>query len=259
MKTIVLCATQRSGSTLVCGDMRATGVLGMPEEYFIGWRPDQQGRDWAAELDQVLLKAATPNGVSSFKIMANQLLHVEKCLNPATNLRAPLCKAFQQAFRNAVWVWIEREDKLNQAISSAISEQTGVNHAVGSGERDYFPGNLMVGYKENYNKDAKFDFDLVHRTMMRFVNENLLWDRFFHTHHINPIRLRYNEFVENRDAYLAALAKAAGVELPAEIAPRKLMRLANKVNEEWRQRYISTQVNKTCDNYLAALERMAAK
>jgi LPS sulfotransferase NodH len=38
MTEIILCATQRCGSTMVIEDMRNTGVLGMPEEASDGSR-----------------------------------------------------------------------------------------------------------------------------------------------------------------------------------------------------------------------------
>ena len=34
MSSLIVCATQRSGSTLLCELLKATGVAGIPNEYF---------------------------------------------------------------------------------------------------------------------------------------------------------------------------------------------------------------------------------
>jgi len=43
-RSYVLCGTPRTGSTLLCGLLRSTGVLGRPESYFR--EPDEVA--WAA-------------------------------------------------------------------------------------------------------------------------------------------------------------------------------------------------------------------
>ncbi|WP_425458917.1 Stf0 family sulfotransferase [Eilatimonas milleporae] len=54
VKKIVLCATPRSGSTMICADMAATGVLGNPREHFINWAPSRQDIDWKERLNTTI-------------------------------------------------------------------------------------------------------------------------------------------------------------------------------------------------------------
>jgi len=88
-KLIVICATQRCGSTMVVEDMRATGVLGVPEEYFIPWKTSNEDIDWSQQLRQIEKKSSTDNGVAAVKIMANQLLDIENCLRDSWDDETP--------------------------------------------------------------------------------------------------------------------------------------------------------------------------
>jgi len=68
---IILCATQRCGSTLIVEDMRNCKELGNPEEYFIPWNNPASHSSWKQSYLPICKKAKGVNGVSSVKIMAN--------------------------------------------------------------------------------------------------------------------------------------------------------------------------------------------
>jgi trehalose 2-sulfotransferase len=66
-KSYVVCATPRSGSTLLCALLAGTGVAGRPEEYFeCLWRTGtpRQPREYFADVDDpgllALLAPASP-------------------------------------------------------------------------------------------------------------------------------------------------------------------------------------------------------
>src|SRR6202050_1088407 len=99
----LVCATQRSGSTLLCEFLRATDVAGVPDEYFerlrgtglprqprqyfedpsvqdiaAGLLPTRPGRperagEFEPWLHYVLQRGTTPNGVFGAKMMWNYL------------------------------------------------------------------------------------------------------------------------------------------------------------------------------------------
>lgn len=43
--TILLCATQRCGSTMIVEDMRNSEVLGAPREHFLPWAAAKEDKD----------------------------------------------------------------------------------------------------------------------------------------------------------------------------------------------------------------------
>lgn len=242
-KNIILCATQRCGSTMICEDMWNTGVLGRPEEYFIPWDPARTDVNWAEAWQSIGRRAASPNGVWAIKVMANQLPLVEGCIQqfqPPGELlgQASLYPAFRQLFKDALWVFIVRDDLVGQAISQVISRQTGVNHATAKADDEHFAGNLMRGYQGEYNAKVQFNHHALKRRMWAVTRENAIWRAFFKQHGIKPLTLRYEDVVNDFPGYLHALAGHAGLPLEASPPPRKLVQLANQVNKEWRDRLI---------------------
>lgn len=155
---IVLCATQRCGSTLIVEDMRNTEVLGQPKEWFLSWSRPMKETDWSKSFQNVCAKAKGANDVSAVKIMTDQLFSIEKRL--ATFVQcdgAGDFPHFYEAFRTAQWVFLTRSDIVEQAVSRIMSRQTGINHATGKVEDQHFAGNLAKGYDPNYNTNAVID------------------------------------------------------------------------------------------------------
>ena len=69
---IVVCGTQRCGSTMVCEDLHLTGVLGRPEEYFLILDPtkgDVSQQDFA-----MLKKELDRQRIFGVKLMGNQFV-----------------------------------------------------------------------------------------------------------------------------------------------------------------------------------------
>ncbi|WCL55125.1 Stf0 family sulfotransferase [Gimibacter soli] len=240
-KKIILCATQRCGSTMICEDMRNAGVLGQPEEYFLPWNPAKSDANWPQSLGGIIKRATSENGVFAVKLMANQIGKVDACLAGLEG--APVHtdgKAFphvQAMFGDAVWVWLRRDDLVRQAISREMATQTGVNHATAKADDKHFAGNLMKGYKADYNQQARFNEHALAAKITAIVEENLLWQRFFHDWGIEPLTLHYEENCKDFPGYLQRLAAFAGIELAGEFAERKMVRLSNARNDEWFEAY----------------------
>jgi trehalose 2-sulfotransferase len=137
----LVCATERSGSTLLCELLGATGIAVRPEEYFEYL--DATGRvrqpreyfdadtdaeildllpallpplapgDWEARLADALLRGTTPNGVFGTKMMWAYLPDFLAHAEPEQALGGELH-----------WIHVGREDKLAQAISLWRAVQT---------------------------------------------------------------------------------------------------------------------------------------
>src|SRR5829696_8149855 len=145
----LVCATPRSGSTLLCRALGATGVAGRPEEYFEA-RPDTGrpaaprdyfrdaegidlddlvGRDqpppeapdysslagvadYSEHIARSLERGTTENGVFAAKIMWG---HVA-CFADLAGGKPP--ELFEQAFcAPPRYVWVSRRDRVRQAVS----------------------------------------------------------------------------------------------------------------------------------------------
>lgn len=238
-KKIVLCATQRCGSTLLCEDMRNTQVLGYPEEYYIPWDVLKPNKNWERNFKNQNRNRVTENGVFSAKVMLNYLPRMNKCFETfaKSDNDEKLFGGFYKAFENATWVYVYRENTAKQAISRLISKQTGINHATKSKDDDHFAGNLMKGYDEKYNQDVKYSFDALQRNMDDISRENILWRRFFDDWGIKPLVLKYEDVVKSFPEHLRAIAAAADIELSEPFVERKMVKLSNQVNKEWYRRF----------------------
>lgn len=239
MREIVLCATQRCGSTMIVEDMRNTGVLGKPEEYFIPWDPEKTDVDWKATLESVRQRGRSDNGVMSVKVMANQLAGIEACLREFVKPRpGPLFFRFHHVFRDAAWVFISRRDVVAQAVSRLMARQTGINHAT-QGE-DHFAGNLLKGGDlAGYNAKAVYDFDAIRTECTSIVLENLAWRRFFEAFSIEPVEVEYEDAAtDTAMRHLDRIARAAEVgETEVEKGDRRIVKIGNARNQEFVDRF----------------------
>jgi len=113
----VLCATQRTGSTLICEVLENLDLLQFPENFYEALHSTHKEEDLYKNtpLEEYLstwLEEFNIDGVSGFKIMASHLIeHV---------LRAPGItpqNAISLFPENTYFIWIKRRDKLRQAVS----------------------------------------------------------------------------------------------------------------------------------------------
>lgn len=238
---IVICATQRCGSTLFIEDMRNAGVFGTPEEWFIPWDENRNGVDWQDELSKVYGRCTGANGIRSVKIMASQLSAVDKCISTfAPHSDEGMFSSFANKFKDAVWVWVTRQDIVLQGISRLMAEQTRVYHATGSVKDTHFAGNLKRGYDTKYNELAEYDYDKILAKSCSIVLENLAWRRFFETHNITPLCFEYeNVIVDKEISHLDSIAHALNLSDSFEKEPRKMVKLANALNDQWSDRFFA--------------------
>ena len=237
MTDIILCATQRCGSTMIVEDMRNTGVLGMPEEWFIPWQQDRPNENLTAALASIRRRASSDNGLCAIKVMANQLHGIENNLKTVIKPPpGPMFFRFHKVFEKAVWVWLRREDIVAQAVSRIMAQQTGINHAT-DGDA-HFAGKLLVGYHEDYNDQARYNYDAILRECTSITLENLTWRRFFENFGITPLQFTYEDVATDHTLeHLDLMAAAAGIDGAVTKQPRKLVKVGNARNDDFLKRF----------------------
>ena len=123
----LVCTTPRSGSTLVCQALKATGVAGRPEEYFEAlrktglWSRTAYDRylEWAMEV------GTTPNGVFAAKLMWGYFGDFIGLLRNVPRFRElRLAELLPADFPEVTFVRIVRANKIRQAVSLAADPQT---------------------------------------------------------------------------------------------------------------------------------------
>ncbi|XDA96660.1 Stf0 family sulfotransferase [Sulfitobacter sp. LCG007] len=245
MKSYILCATPRSGSTMLCDLLSATGVAGVPDSYFMrapgpewaaAWRlPDEDGRGTAeharAYLDAAIASGTGSTGVFGLRLMQESLDDLRELID----LRVPGCPddrtRLEAVFGEVTCLHLSRTDKLAQAVSRVRAEQTGLWHAAPDGteiERLAPPA------------EPEYDRPRIAARLAGIEAQDRAWDNWFTREGIEPLRLRYEDLAADPASVLRRICDRLGVALPADhrIAPGTA-RLADETSARWMRRFRS--------------------
>jgi trehalose 2-sulfotransferase len=199
----VVCTSPRSGSTLLCKLLAATGVAGNPDSYFhsrsiSGWLEDLGlVRDPSAperELLEAIFRAAIrkgtlDTGIFGLRLQGHSFDFFIKKLFVLYPGHSSNVERFKAAFGRTLFVHLTRRDKVAQAISYVKARQTGLWHAAPDGtelERLSPPQELAYNASEIR---ARFEEVMAH-------DQN--WENWFAASKIDPLRISYEELSVNR-------------------------------------------------------------
>jgi LPS sulfotransferase NodH len=271
MLSYLVCATPRSGSTLLCRTLDQTGVAGHPEEYFealhrsglprrpheyfeadrhaniverLAFRemPDGMAKPnplWHPDTyDQYLAWAleqgTTPNGVFGAKLMWGYLGDFAQLLRGIDGMaERPLPELLARAFPGLRYIQITRENKIRQAVSLWKAVQTQ------SWKREPRETQRPV--------ELVFSFRAINYLVRLLTAHDASWDAYFLGLGYEPLKVTYEELAESTDAVIRRVLEHLGIPAPAEleIESPELSVQADEVSEEWVRRV---------DEHLRALE-----
>jgi LPS sulfotransferase NodH len=234
----LICATPRTGSSLLCGLLDSTGVAGHPESYFRA--PDEQ--EWAdrwgiagpsdsafsyADYVQAAIVAGrTGNGVFAARIMWGTLDEVVAKLVPFhPDLAGSEIGILNRAFGRTCFVHLWRADVVAQAVSLLRAEQTNVWFETGQG-------------RQEPEREPQFDFNQIRERVHLIEKHNAAWQQWFAAHHVRPYWVRYEDLDADPVSVARGVLGFLGLELPAgsRIAVQH-RRLADELNAQWINRY----------------------
>lgn len=251
----LVCATQRSGSTLLCELLKGTEVAGVPDEFFEGLRstglprqprqyfedaevadiaerlpaldpgrPEQPG-EFEGWFRYVLQRGTTSNGVFGAKMMWNYFDDFRERIAELPGVSGlTFTQALDEVFPNLRIIFVRRRDKVSQAVSlwKAIQTQQW------RGEIDDPDAPIMAGY--DY-RALKHLVDELHRWDAR-------WEDWFHATGREPIRVIYEEFAGTRAATIGRVLDALGVDPPEPDSERGPMtRQSDDLSRDWVTRF----------------------
>lgn len=218
-KNYIICYAPRSGSWLLCDLLRASGVMGVPAEYFnmdYG-APELAKRLGATETDaipfQEYLEAlkkhrTTPNGVFGFKVEPGQM--------------DPLIKSGAMAthFPGLKFVFLTRRDVVAQGVSYEIAKQT--RQWVVSPTR----------------REAVFDEAKIRNSIDFITRLVAAWEKFFSDNNMEPYRVDYETLIVEPHRICSEICDLVGVDTDHQFAIEEsgLERQANTLNDDWIRR-----------------------
>jgi LPS sulfotransferase NodH len=261
-RSYLVCATQRSGSTLLCQLLDDTGVAGHPEEYFeamrdtgvpphpgdyLEWLPrtgagirddpspsaapsysSLQGlSDYREHLERTFTSGTTANGVFGAKLMFNQLPELHALAGELDEYAGvDVARLLSALFGEPAYIWVSRQDKVRQAASMwrALQSRHWRSGAGDGNEPDGEPG-----------REAVYRYEGIDHLVRRFETEDRAWGEFFAAQGIPALAVSYeNDLVRDRQGTVATVLRHIGVSMPdGWHAAEPLARQADARTEEW--------------------------
>jgi LPS sulfotransferase NodH len=261
----LVCATPRSGSTLLCHLLDRTGVAGRPAEYFealqhsglprrpaeyfdrdrhaniverlafrempaAGSRPTPNPLWDPATYDRYLAWAleqgTTPNGIFGAKLMWGYLGDFAQLLRGIEPLAAlPVPELFSAVFPDLRYVQITRTDKVRQAVSLWKAVQTQ------AWRQD--AGGAPAG-----DVELEFSFRAINYLVRLLTAHDASWDAYFLGLGHTPLKVTYEELAEHPAPVVRRVLDHLGIDAPEPLdlgAPR-LEAQADELSEEWVRR-----------------------
>lgn len=235
----LICATPRTGSSLLCGLLASTAVAGHPESYFRP--PDEQswaqrwgiarsadgGFSYADYVRSALGAGRTRNGVFAARIMSGTMTELTGHLGAIyPDLAGADMDLLNRAFGATRFVYLWRDDVLAQAVSWLRAEQTGVWFQTAQPER------------RQPAREPHFDLDRIQHLVHLIGAHNAAWREWFDSAGIEPHPVRYERLAADpagvaRDVLgFLGLRNLAGREIRVQHR-----RLADELSADWIHRY----------------------
>jgi LPS sulfotransferase NodH len=228
-----VCATPRTGSSLLLGLLTSTGLAGRPESYFREpdeqqWAdrwgiagPDDPAFDYATFVRAARRAGTTPNGVFGAKLMWGTLDAVVAKLAPEA-AGADLA-VLGSAFGTIRFVYLHREDALAQAVSWLRAEQTGTWRA---------------GDPDGTHGEPCYDAAGITALLGTIAEHNAAWRAWFDRYGVTPYEITYERLTADLTGVTRAVLTYLGLDPDAarRIEPRH-RRQADALNDDWAARY----------------------
>jgi trehalose 2-sulfotransferase len=264
----LVCATPRSGSTLLCDGLESTGVAGRPREYFeelketgvprrpreYFWglrspevirllpqdsqldrsseqRPTWDRDEYARHLDASLREGTTPNGVFGAKLMWNYFSDFLELMRGIPRFGGMGDGSLlNAAFPELRYVFISRSDKVRQAVSLWRALQTWVwRNREETAADEPMPEHRSV-----------YSFDAIDHLLDQLRRHEDAWRGFFFRIGQRPLPLFYEDVAGDLEGSVARVLNALEIERPEGSGPvrQALTRQSDELSESWVQSYL---------------------
>lgn len=228
----LICATPRSGSTLLCEALRNTGLAGNPDEYFGPMHVARWSAKWGDLTEQGYFQRALEqgrgaNGVWGAKVMRlywQDFMAMLQKISQTPDLSD--AELLETLFPGLKYLFITRRNKVRQAVSWLKFVQGSAWFWT---ETD--PERLdQVEFKPNVIDDF----------LRQTAIHESAWMEFFAQTGAQPYTVVYEEFVELYEETAAGILDYLEIDRPSSLTfgARRLKKQADALSDEWVQRYL---------------------
>lgn len=230
-KSYVVASSYRCGSTFLCSSLWKTGVLGAPTEY-LNIDPGNAAIPAPNEPGRLMVRfgAATPeqyfakllqhrtgrNGIFGIKAHGH---HFEAAL--------VWCPSMLEILAPVTFIYINRRDKVAQAISMAKAMQT----------------NAWISFDQVTGKNTRYDPDFIEQCRNEIEQQRLNWWRWFEASGVTPFVVTYEDMVAEKDAVVRNIVELLEVQndVAEKIDLPDVEKQGDEINAEWASRFARDQ------------------
>ncbi|WP_181820837.1 MULTISPECIES: Stf0 family sulfotransferase [Rhodobacterales] len=235
-----LCTMPRSGSTLLCDLLTQTGIAGRPNSFF---RPQSMGdfaNDWGippqtidgfdqSYIDTVRNRGAAETGCFGMRIMWANMPLLTARLSQLFRSTADDHALLQAAFGPLKFIHLARADKVAEAVSLDIAEQSGLWHRNADGTERERTAEAAEPIYDTARIQAAYD---------EVTDGQRAWNAWFTQQSITPLRVSYEALAAQPAPQLRRILSFVGVEPDkANNATAQTAVLSSKRNRLWAARF----------------------
>jgi LPS sulfotransferase NodH len=240
MASLILCATPRSGSTLLCDLLAATGLAGRPDSFYrrqdigywaarLGVAPGEGAAFERAYLEAVRQHGTGDTGMFALRLMWPSLPELSARLGQLFPGLPDDAARFERAFGPPLYLHLSRRNKVAQAVSRLKAEQTGLWHLAADGserERTAPP------------QAPRYDGDRLAAFVAEAEAADTAWAAWFAQQSITPLRLHYEDVsADPRTAVATILSTLGRNPEAARTAEVQTTRMADAESLAWVARF----------------------
>lgn len=241
-QSYVICTSPRSGSTLLCRLLTATGVAGRPASLFhepslddwykrfgLTRTPDHNEREALAALFVAALdKGRGGTDLFGLRLQRHSFAFFSEKLAVLHPDPPDDAARLEAAFGPTLFIHLTRLDKICQAVSYVKAQQSGLWHRASDGrelERLAPP------------REPVYDAALLRSTHDTMVAADRDWETWFAGQGIAPLRLTYEALSADPQGTLGHVLEALGVDpATADTVTPDVAKLADATSREWAER-----------------------
>lgn len=224
--------TPRSGSTYLCELLKNTKVAGVPAEHIRlinSVLTENCSFENIRFLNVLMQNKVSKNKVFGTKFISHFLLDLQK-VEPR----------FDEIIKNlfSKYIYLIREDKVSQAISTILAQKTNKWHI--------FKPDKRKEYEENIQAIDINDalLEEVFKVYLSFINQETRLEQLFENYQIEPFVIKYEDFVKNPPLHMKDVFEYLGISIEEEYLyqiPTKSEKLKSSVSlsiaEKFKKKY----------------------
>ena len=239
----MLCTAPRSGSTLLCRLLAATGVAGNPASYFY----DPTVEEWLSDLG--LAAEAGASGLDRLHMVVGEVLRRGRAgtglfgLRQQATGRAFLCAQLAHlapqetteagrirvVFGPTLFLHLTRSDKVAQAVSLLKARQTGLWHQAPDGS------DLE---RTAPHQDPAYDPEAIRACVADLTRQDQDWTTWFQREGITPLCLTYADLSADPLTMLRHVLDHLGLDpAAADGVTPGTRKLADSTSADWVERF----------------------